>query len=182
MDRGDLPWLTVRSGYAILLTVGAVCIVSFGCYIALLAPNFDRRRLWKHQSGKAYYREMFLSKTIYRFASETKWADHAYAVTKTHPLYLPRDLIETWICEDLVAGFGGEARVPSWLTEKFKAACRDAFRYWGDEQAMERVGAALNNIPSYLPVVLKSKSMISFSGRRGDGIQGILSKISVKRK
>jgi hypothetical protein len=182
VDRGDLPWLTVRSGYAILLTVAAVCIVSFGVHLMLYAPDYDLARLWKHQSGKAYNREMFLSKTIYRFASETKWADHAYAVTKTHPLYLPRDLIETWICEDLGAGVGGEAGVPAWLTEKFKAACRDAFRYWDDEQAMERVGAALNNIPSYLPVVLKSKSMISFSGRRGDGIQGILSKISVKRK
>ena len=98
IEDGNCPWLSELLGWTIFGAALVLSVVGFAIHVAFMNPEFYITRLWKRQTGKMYSREMWLSTDIYKSAFYTKDEERAGLVIRFHPNYLPKDIVETWVC------------------------------------------------------------------------------------
>ena len=112
------------------LTSLTISFIGLAVYLTHLNPVFDKSRLWKRQTGKAYVMEMWNDPVLWIKASKTKDEDRAVWFSVIHPTYHTPRVVEAWVCMELVAKYvhsqaaeGAEGVVvvarPEWLNREF---------------------------------------------------------------
>ena len=157
--------LTVRLGLTIYCVSFALSSFGFFFFISNMNPKFEKKRLWWSQTGKMHCREMWYSPIIYKAEFTNKDEERFSWFFTLHCNYLPADIIEKWLCEDLIAlygadavagkrrgngdgssraegaasgGMGGDSEswtCPPWLDDAFKRRATAMFIFYGVDEA-----------------------------------------------
>ena len=73
----------------------------FTLFINSFDDKFDKKRLCKRQTGKAYVLEMWNADKVWTKKCDDKNADRADYVTRKHPRFHTKAVVGDWICGEV---------------------------------------------------------------------------------
>ena len=163
VDAGRFVWLSTTGGYATFYSLAFICAASFATWVYNMADGFDRGRLWKRETGKDHFREKWASEEVWYKEYKDKTKERAESCRNFHPNYIVQSIIVEWLEGEVVEKWGGGGKAsaspsqppppPEWMTKEWKDALIRNAKWRKNEDELERIRAALDQLPTYKPPV-----------------------------
>jgi hypothetical protein len=164
-ESGGSPWLTYKLGAAIHSAAVVMSLIGMALHVFNMNESFDRSRLWKRQTGKAYIddNDMWASEVVYKDREGGKDEERGKYLLTMHPRFHRPKVLEKFICEDCIVKYVEKEAdddelmaIPKWLIDpKFEKHVKLIFKWWKNPAAIERVNEAFGKLAQVVKDQLK---------------------------